>query len=201
MKLLLLSYNLGAVRDFLPPQAHLGFIPTAASLDPNPWYVDHDRQQLQGLGHHLTYIDLDHLSHIEINARLDAVDALYVTGGNTFYLMQQIQRKSLAGPLVDRLRHGLPYLGSSAGAAVLGPTLEPLVTLDDPADAPHLRGRAGLGVVNFVPLPHYGQEKTAALYTDILAQHKRAGLVPFRDDQALLVTGPGSYKTLGSSVL
>jgi dipeptidase E len=202
MNILLLSQNLGVVRVFLPESTHLGFIPTAASLDPNPWYVDRDRQQLTGLGHHLTRIDLDHLSTIEINARLDAVDGLYVTGGNTFYLMQQLQRKNLTGTLLDRLRHGLPYLGASAGAAVLGPSLEPIAALDDPAEAPHLRGRAGFGLLDFVPLPHAGQPGTAPLYDRILAEYgTRHQLVPFRDDQALLVTGPSTYDTLDSPPL
>jgi dipeptidase E len=200
MKLLLLSFNHGAVPDFVAPGSHLGFIPTAAALDPNPWYVDRDRQQLRALGYNLVYIDLDHLSTPDINARLDAVDALYVTGGNTFYLMQQLQRKNIADTLVDRLRHGLPYIGASAGAAVLGPSLEPLVSLDDPADAPHLRDLTSLGVVKFVPLPHYGKPKYAHLYDQILADHSTAHqLVPFRDDQALLVTAPDHYKIIDST--
>jgi dipeptidase E len=190
MNLLLLSSQLGAVREFLPTPTQIGFIPTAASLDPNPWYVDQNRQQLTSLGHQLIYLDLDHLSTVEINARLDAVDALFVTGGNAFYLMQQLRRKNLAATLADRIRHGLPYLGVSAGAAILGPTLAPLATLDDPAAAPHLQGQAGLGFVPFVPLPHYGAPKYADRYERILADlSAKYRLVTFRDDQAIRVTG------------
>lgn len=201
MKLLLLSRELGAIREFLPDSAQIGFIPTAASLDPNPWYVDQNRQQLKALGHHLISIDLDHLSDVEVNVRLDAVDALFVTGGNSFYLMQQLQRKNLTATLTDRLRHDLPCIGASAGAVILGASLAPLVTLDDPALAPHLRSQSGLGLVPFVPLPHYGVPKYADRYERILAKFPTTPpLVPFGDDQAIRVSG-SRHQIIGSPAI
>jgi dipeptidase E len=199
MNLLLLSQNLGAVPLAIPSPAHIGFIPTAASHDPNPWYVDDSRQRLLELGHHLMRLDLDHLSQFEITARLDAVDAVFVTAGNVFYLMQQFQRKNLAAELTARIRHGLPYLGMGAGAAVLGPSLLPLMPMDDPALAPHLRDSAGLGLVPFVPLPHADNPKFVARFESIQAKYgSRHQLLPFRDNQAVHVGADGQPRIIDS---
>lgn len=200
MKVLLLSHNLGAVPGFLPPGSHIGFVPTAGHVYKNPDWVKSDREQLTGLGYNLINMDIDHLSSAEFYMRLDAIDALYVTGGNTFYLKQQLHRKNIDSVLADRIREGFPYIGASAGAAILGPSLEPIAAFDDVKDAPHLTNLDGLKAISFVPLPHY--DATSPVYEEVIAKHhRRYKLVPYRDDQALHVTSRISYDFVPSEPL
>ena len=46
---------------------------------------------------------------------LDGLDALYVCGGETFVLLDNLRRDGLADVLVEKVRAGLPYIGLSAG--------------------------------------------------------------------------------------
>ncbi|MDB5178678.1 MAG: hypothetical protein JWN01_621 [Patescibacteria group bacterium] len=199
MKLLLLSLGLGAVPEFIPAQAKLGFIPTAGNVYADPSFVRHDRARLVKLGYQITDIDLDELTPAEIQTRLGAIDAVYVAGGNSFYLLQQLHQKDAADTLRRRVQAGLPYIGSSAGAIILGPSLEPVSSLDDPAEAPLLTSTKGLGLISFVPLPHYGKKKYLPRYQKILDEYRYTyQLVTYKDDQALLLADPNAYQMIES---
>jgi dipeptidase E len=74
-----------------------------------------------------------------------------VGGGNTFRLLKTLQDLDLVEAIRDRVRQGMPYLGSSAGSIVAGPSLK--TTKDMPIVEP--RTFAALGLVDFQISPHY----------------------------------------------
>jgi len=189
-RLLLLSLGLGAVIDFLPPPAILGFVPTAGTPYEDPYFVREDRSRLERLGYGLVELDLSAATPKSLKAELARCDGLFVAGGNTFFLLQEIQRQELGDVLTAAIGNGLPYIGASAGAVIVGPTTEPVQALDDVSAAPELRDWSGLGLVTFVVLPHFGKEKYLPLYEQIEAEYgDRLDLRPLRDDQAFLVQG------------
>lgn len=51
---------------------------------------------------------------------LDAFDGVYIGGGNTFYLLQQLRMHKLDRALETYIEKGRPVYGGSAGAIVLG---------------------------------------------------------------------------------
>ncbi len=55
--------------------------------------------------------------------RLDEVDAVFVGGGNTFALLQRLRQSGMLVRMAARVRVGMPYLGSSAGTNITGPTI------------------------------------------------------------------------------
>lgn len=55
---------------------------------------------------------------------VEQAQAIYVGGGNTFRLLNELYRHGLIGPIARRVREGLPYLGISAGANVACPTIK-----------------------------------------------------------------------------
>lgn len=82
---------------------------------------------------------------------VEHAEAVFVGGGNTFRLLNTLQRLGLVAPLAARVRDGLPYLGASAGTAVAAPTIR--TTNDMPITQP--ASFDALGLVPFQLNAHY----------------------------------------------
>ena len=61
---------------------------------------------------------------------LDQFDAVYIGGGNTFALLQELRKSGFERYLKDCVRQGKAVYGGSAGAAVLGRDIRTVTYLD-----------------------------------------------------------------------
>jgi dipeptidase E len=82
---------------------------------------------------------------------VDETDAIFVGGGNTFRLLKALQDLDLVEAIRRKVHSGAPYIGSSAGSNVAGPTIK--TTKDMPIVQP--RSFDSLGLVPFQISPHY----------------------------------------------
>jgi dipeptidase E len=82
---------------------------------------------------------------------VERTDAIFIGGGNTFRLLKVLQDLELLEPIRSRVENGTPYIGSSAGSNVAGPTIK--TTKDMPIVQP--RSFESLGLVPFQISPHY----------------------------------------------
>jgi dipeptidase E len=97
-------------------------------------------------------LDLSSLHRTEDpRAAVAACDGIFIGGGNTFRLLDSLYRHNLLELIRDRVRAGVPYVGSSAGSIVAGPTI--MTTKDMPIVQPP--SFASLHLVNFQISPHY----------------------------------------------
>ena len=84
-------------------------------------------------------------------ARLAAADGIFIVGGETFVLLAALHREGLLEVIRARVRAGVPFAGSSAGANVAGIVIG--TTNDFPvAEIP---SRAALGLVPVSVNPHH----------------------------------------------
>lgn len=129
---------LGAIRRVL-------FVPFA--LFDRDAYARQARQRLGRMGY-----ELDSL-HEAADPRqtVAAAEAVFIGGGNTFRLLKGLHDFELLAPIRRRVVAGMPYLGSSAGSIVAGPTLK--TTKDMPIVQPP--SFDALGLVGFQISPHY----------------------------------------------
>ena len=78
-------------------------------------------------------------------------DAIFIGGGNTFRLLRALQDFELLESIRQKVKSGAPYIGTSAGANVAGPTIK--TTKDMPIVQP--RSFDSLSLVPFQISPHY----------------------------------------------
>jgi len=149
---------------------------------------DDDRKSLTKLGYKLEDYSVTHKSSDEIKDKLSEVDGIIMEGGNTFYLLQQIQLSKSAVVFREFVKNGGVYIGSSAGSIVAGPDIYPVRRLDNLKDAPNIKGYKGLCLTDIVILPHWGSPYFKSRYMTRWQQnynleHK---IVPLTDNQYLV---------------
>jgi dipeptidase E len=89
-------------------------------------------------------------------------------------------------------RAGKILIGESAGALVLGPTIEPIRFIDEPERAPELADFAGLGLFPFFTAVHFGRPEYLDQYASITqtAFSLKLPVLALRDaDSALMRRG------------
>jgi dipeptidase E len=134
------------IRAFLGAGSHVAFVPYAAfDLDE---YEGRARDRFVRMGYTLESI---HRYRGTEDKLLNRVDALFIGGGNTFRLLQRLYACDLIGKLHDLVTRGLPYVGSSAGSIVAGPSIK--TTKDMPIVQPPTF--MALSLVPFHISPHY----------------------------------------------
>lgn len=84
-------------------------------------------------------------------AELDKVDGIFITGGNTFRLLDKLQKTGLLEAVRNKCLEGFPYMGASAGINVTGLTI--MTTNDMPIVQPE--SFTAMGLVPFQINPHY----------------------------------------------
>lgn len=173
MSQLFLTSTVNYVTDDLPRHFEqpvkgqtLAFIDTATEIEEgDKKWVEEDKQALVKLGFTVFNYTLTDKNQAQIKKDLDQVDAIYVEGGNTFYLLQQAQQSGFIEVIRDYvINQGKPYLGTSAGSVIAGPDITPTKNLDNSSKAPTIKGYEGFNLVNYVILPHWGSDSFRESY-------------------------------------
>ena len=174
------------------------FIPTAANVEEYRDYVDEAKEAFAKMGFTLQILDVSKASEAEAKAKIGAAQVLYVSGGNTFYLLCELKKKGLAGLIADRVRSGeLVYVGESAGAMIAAPSVEYASMMDDASGSELVAAQTGLDLVKFYPVVHYGEEPFVQSTAEILkAYGGKLNLTPINNAEAIAVHGD-KFEILG----
>ncbi len=149
---------------FSPKNKKLVFITTASEVETGDLsWLQHDIDALSHCGFQVTQYSLTDQAPDKIEQELNKYDVLHMGGGNTFYLLQQIQQTKFVPILNSWLDRGGVYIGTSAGSIVTGPDIYPFQIVD-PQSAPLLKGTQGLGLTDLLVFPHWGSTDFKKLY-------------------------------------
>lgn len=164
------------------------FIPTASKPEEVTFYVDNDRLAFEKLGMKVEILNIEEENYETIEKTLNKNDYIFISGGNTFYLLQEL-KKSQADKIISNLiNQGKPYIGSSAGSIVLAPDIEYIKTMDDSSKAPELSDTKAMGIINFSILPHFGNEPFSDITQQIFNNfHQKIVLVPLNNQQFIFI--------------
>ncbi len=174
------------------------FIPTASLPEEVNFYVAAGRESLEKLGLVIDELEISTASKKEIADRLQKNDYIYVTGGNTFFLLQELKRTGADRIIAEQISSGKLYVGESAGAIVLSRNIEYVKDMDDCTAALALNSFSSLGVIEFYPLPHYSCFPFAEAAESIMANYAdKIKLCPISNTQAIVVN-EGEWQVLGA---
>ena len=133
------------IRDFLGKIGRILFVPFA--IADQEGYAAKTRERFAAMGYALESV---HQTSDKQQAVSEA-EAIFIGGGNTFRLLKSLYDFELLSLIRARVENGMPYIGSSAGSNVAGPTIR--TTNDMPIVEPPSFN--ALGLVAFQINPHY----------------------------------------------
>lgn len=141
----------------------LVFIDTAAEPDTgDKEWLKNDREALVQAGFAVADYTITGKTQEELMRDLDSFDYIYLSGGNTAYLLEQSQKSSFIPVIQDLvLRKGKIYIGTSAGSIIAGPKLPDYFSEEG---AERLKDKSAFGLVNFTIMPHWGSEDFREAY-------------------------------------
>jgi dipeptidase E len=109
-------------------------------------------------------------------------EAIFTGGGNTFRLLDAVQRLGLVDRIRARVAEGMPYTGASAGTNLACPTIR--TTNDMPIVEP--ASLAALGLVPFQINPHYLDPEPGSTH---MGETREQRLLQYHEENALPVVG------------
>lgn len=167
----------------------VGFIPTAGNIITDNWFVKEDRNKLLELGFKVIDINLESKTKNQLLEEMDVIDIIFVAGGNTFYLLQEVLKSGFNEIIISFVEKGGIYIGSSAGTLLAGPSIELAKDIDDEEEAPDLATYDALSLVDFVVLPHCDNEYFKDTIDKILQKHKeyKHKIITISDNQAVVI--------------
>ena len=175
-------------------KGRLVFITTASEPKPKKdlEWQDDDKNALVKSGFDVFDYTITDKKEEEIRKDLKDVDIIYVSGGNTFYLLEKIKESHFDKIVKDFIAKGKIYIGTSAGSIVAGPDIFPAYYLDSAKEAKNLKDYKGMGLVDFTVLPHWGSEHFRERYLEQRLEHvykEGYKLILLNDNQYVAVDG------------
>lgn len=144
---ILLSSNMQIIKKYVKENAKIGFIPTASKLDNDRWYMEESGNNLKNMTFNVIDIEVSKESKEAILDKFNNIDAIFVAGGNSFYLLQQLKLKNVLQELINFANSKI-YIGSSAGACIACPSIDYIEKLDDKLEAPLLKDYTAMNLID-----------------------------------------------------
>ncbi|OSQ26369.1 hypothetical protein CCON61_00155 [Campylobacter concisus] len=146
------------------------FIDTAAKFEEVNFYVDEAVEILENFGAKLRRLDVSCAQSLavpvsekdelfcndEILSAISQCDIIYISGGNTFYLLNELRKSRVWQAIKNAVKAGKIYIGESAGAIVAAPDTRYATPMDE--NSPNMSDFTGLNLVDFCVVPHFGCE-------------------------------------------
>ena len=166
------------------------FIPTASIPEKIKFYVGSAKKAFEKMGIIVDELEITKSTTNEIANKLKQNDYIYISGGNTFFLLQELRKKGVDKIIIEQIELGKPYIGESAGSMIVSPNIEYVKGMDDCKVATDLDTFSALNVIDFYPLPHYTNFPFAKAVEKIISKYdSELKLYPISNTQAILIEG------------
>ena len=168
------------------------FIPTASINEGYTGYVGSARKLFKKMGANLTEIDISKEDFKTIETVFEETDIIYFTGGNSFFLIDQLRKTGVDKLLKKELKKGKLMIGESAGSVICAPSISYIEIMDEkPEDYSQIDDN-GLNLIDFYVLPHYLTSPFKKITATILKKFSDLKICPINNHQAIMVNGKES---------
>jgi dipeptidase E len=196
-KLFLASYFTGSAKLFVEFTQNtcsgkkVVFIPTASVPEKVTFFVDSDKKSLEKLGLVIDELEVSKASKDEIESKITNADYVFVAGGNTFFLLQELKRSGADKLIIEHIKKGKIYISTSAGSIIVSKNIEYIKFMDSPTAAPELNNDfSALGIIDFYIVPHCTNSPFKKSAEKIIVEYsKKLDLRPIHNKQAIIVKG------------
>ena len=163
----------------------VAFFDTASETEERTSYVDKAVAAFEILNMIVKKINI--YSHY-LEKDISTADYIYVAGGNTFYLLQELKKSGADLLIKQHIETGKNYIGESAGSIIMSPDIHYIKHMDDITKAPSLDDYTGFNFIHVYPLPHVGNKYLDSITKEIINIYQdKLPLHPFTDKEVLLV--------------
>lgn len=148
------------------------FITTPADAEDGDkqWLID-DKNALIKAGFILSDYTIVGKTKSQIEKDLSETDVIYMSGGDTFYLLYQMQRLDVKETFINAVKQGKIYIGTSAGSIIAAPDIWPIYRLEAEEWRIKVTDNKGLGLVDFIIFPHWGSDHFKDRYLNYRLEH------------------------------
>lgn len=160
------------------------------------YLIDRARNvKVRDIKKYLSELDFANIEEVDLRAYKDPAQLqkdlghfhmIWVAGGNTFCLMEQMRSSGFDKINRNLLEDGVVYCGESAGAVAAGKSLRG-VELDDEPEFAEKQYWDGLNLIDKFILPHADNRFYAASNEQALKLYGSDQIVALNDNQALIV--------------
>ena len=173
--------------DGLPTGKRVTFIPTASLHEKVNFYVKAGRKSLEKLGFIVDELEISTASSEEIASKIQGNDVIYISGGNTFFLLQELKRTGADVLIKEQIKLGKLYIGESAGSVIAAPSVSYMQDMDNASSAKDLDSFDALSAVDFYPIPHYTNFPFAKVAAQMVHKYADLPICPISNREVILV--------------
>ena len=189
MKLLLASFLHPDIGDYI--SGRVLYIDDAASEMRQAPFAQAELKAIGKAAETLVPLTLSQSKSSDLQNEIASANCIYVASGEVFRLLNALRSTGADRLLTDAVNQGKLYAGSSAGAIIAGPSIEPASIMDDPKTAPQLTDYTGLNFTPHVIVPH-AQGTTGPYSIEVISKTvetygREWNLLLLRDGQALFM--------------
>ena len=165
----------------------IGMITTALKMSQDQEYFKYIREYMESMqssGIDFKEFDIDGKTEKEIRDFFADRNVAQVNGGNVFFLLKKVRESKFDVVLKELLEKGYIYIGCSAGAHLMTPTVE-TGTWKKGRERFGVENLTAFGYVPFLIKPHYSDNKREEVLKKIKTLKYPLRLL--KDDQLFLV--------------
>jgi dipeptidase E len=175
-------------------QLRIAYITTASKVARGKEFFEEVKAAVRKAGYDFEEIDIEGKSNDELRDLLRDKNVIHIEGGNTFYLLNVIRETGFSEVLKEQLEGGKVYVGTSAGAYIMCPTIEVANWNESGKDRFGMTDFTALNYVPFMLKVHYTDDTE-----DLIRKNMSTLKYPLRilrDGQGILVKD-GKYTFVG----
>ncbi|WP_156300412.1 Type 1 glutamine amidotransferase-like domain-containing protein [Streptobacillus canis] len=163
------------------------FIPTASIHEEYRGYVDSAMKLWEELKTNIIELDISKSTFEEVKEKIENVDIIYFSGGNSFFLIDQIRKTGIDKLIEKHINLGKLFVGESAGAIICAKDLTYITEMDNIPNSYSQKDYSGLGLIDGFVVPHYLCPPFTESSTKIIEKFSNLNLYPISNTEALII--------------